>query len=447
MGTGTYTTTTLGDALGELGRRLYDPIHIRWTETELTFYVREALRTYNAFTNHYRDSVEFDAVNKQAFYELATVAPGFRAMTVTVREVVDQILYMLLEPPLNGTMWMGTSQYTLDDILGAIQQSRDTFRLETGVIVTNGVTLVDTPPTDGIIELDEDVLNVRRAAWETETTIVSPLRREDQWGLVNYRVGWQTPRAAVPLAYSVSAQPPLQLQLAPVTFSPGNLHLLTVERGEVPDLLDAQQSLGIPDDWAWVVTFGALTQLFQRDGIALDNPRANYCNSRWTDGLARARAAAVVISAQVNGTWTPLGDVLGADAFSSDWQTMSGIPKRVLTIGQTLIGLWPPAGVRPAGGTYTVNLDVVRNAPVPVNLGDYLQVGPDTLNDLLDYAQHLALIKEGPGQVEGAMGLLNQFADLCNTTVAVQMASNPNDPSLLAQTTQDRRQLAYRAPD
>ncbi len=440
---GTYTAYTLADALSDMGSRLFDPMHVRWPEAELTIYIQQAIRTYNAFTNHFRDSADFDTVNKQAFYNLADVVPSLRAMTVTTQEVVDQILYMLLEPPLNGPAWMGTAQYSLADVLSAIQQARDTFLLETGLVVTQAVQGVNPVPSSGVIDLNETTIAVRRAAWGAPGGITAPLRREDQWGLVNYRIGWQTTRAASPLAYSVSAQPPLQLQIAPVTTTAGNLWLLTIDRGAVPDILDAAQPLGVPDDWAWVVTFGALAQLFQRDGLAVDPLRASYCMSRWTDGIARAKAAAVVISAEVDGTWTPLGSVPDADAYSSDWQVVSGVPRRVLTMGHTLIGLWPPAGIPPAGGSYAVTLDVVRNAPVPTTLGDYLQVGPEILNDLLDYAQHVALVKEGPGQVQQAMGLLNQFASMCGTTVAVQMASNPSDPALLGQTPQDANMAAY----
>lgn len=443
MASGTYASFTLADALSDMGSRLFDPLHVRWPEAELTIYIQQAIRTYNAFTNHFRDDATFTTTNKQAFYDLDTVAPALRAMTYTVKNAVNEILYHLLEPPLQGLLWTGTQQYSLDDVLSALQQARDTFLLETGLVVSRSTQAVGASAS-GVVDLDETIIAVRRAAW-TVTGITAPLRRTDQWGLVNYRVGWQTQRSASPLVYSVSAQPPLQLQIAPPTSTAGTLDLLTVNRGDDPDLLDATQVLGVPDDWAWVVIFGALAQLFQRDGLAVDPYRAAYCDARWQDGLARAKTAAVVLAAYVNGTWTPLGSVPDADAYSADWQTVSGVPKRVLTMGHTIVGLWPPAGVPPAGGSYSVTLDVVRNAPVPSALGDYLQVGNEVLNDLLDYAQHLALLKEGPQQIQTAMGLLEQFSALCGTTIKVQMANAPNDPVAIQQTTQDGRMQPYQS--
>lgn len=439
---GIYTDFTLADAITDMGSRLYDPQHIRWSESELTIYIQQAIRTYNAFTNHFRTTVEFETTQGQAFYDIGTVAPTERGLTYTVRDAVDQILWHLLEPPLNGAFWTGTAQYSLQDVLSAIQQARDTFLLETGVVVTSSSGAV-TVPADGVLSLDETIIAVRRASWSLPSGI-SPLRREDQWGLVNYRRGWQTATANRPTAYSVSAQPPLKLQLAPVTNVNGTLGLLTINRGAAPDILDASQSLGVPNDWAWVVIFGALAQLFQRDGLAQDAARAAYCDQRWSDGLTRARAAATILAAKVDTTWLPMGSVSDADSYSPYWQSVPARPRQVLTMGQTLFGLYPPAGVPTTGGNYACALDIVRNAPVPVELSDALQVGNEIVNDLLDYVQHLAVIKEGAVQIQESMGLLNQFAGMCGTTIQVQHASNPSDPSLLEQTMQDARVEVYR---
>lgn len=443
---GTYTEFTLADALVDMGSRLYDPQHVRWSVEELTIYVQQALRTFNALTNHFRDVASFDTVNKQAFYDIAEIAPTLRAQTFTVADAVNQICYQLLEPPPNGNLWVGSAQYNLGDILSALQQARDTFLLETGVVVTHRVVPVDANPVTGKVPLPESVINVRRAAWQTSNGYIVVIRRDDAWGITNYGQGWQTPRATAPTAYSVSTTPPLVLQFAPLTNVRGSLDLLTIESGSEPNLLGSTL-LGVPDDWAWVVIFGALAQLLQRDGLAVDPARAGYCQSRWDDGLERAKQAAVVIDAIVNGINTPLGSVLDADAYSPDWQMVSGVPRRVLTMGQTIVGLWPPAGIPPGGGSYAVSLDVARNAPVPVELSDPLQIGKELVNDLLDYAQHLALFKEGAGALQTAMGLLSQFTGVCGTTIELAQASQPNQSAAVAQTSQDSRVVAYRIPE
>lgn len=438
-----YTTTTLGDALADLGNRLMDPNHVRWPAEELILYVQQGLRTYNALTNHFRETASFVSTVNQAFYDLPTVLPTLRAQDYTVSEAITQIAYMLLEPPPVGNFWSGTLQYSLSDLMSALQQARDTFLMETGIVQTRSVMVIDPTPGDGLIDLSENVVNVRRLAWRTDDGVVTLLRRADQWALTNYFVDWQTATALPPKGYSVSTQPPLQVQLAPFSTVPGQLELLTVDRGAVPNLLIPGQSLGVPNDWAWVVIYGALAQLFQRDGIALDMGRAGYCDQRWQHGLKMAKQAAVVLAAQISGVSCTIGAVHDADTYAPTWEMVSATPLRVLTAGHTVVALCPPPGIPPGGGQFTVTLQVVRNAPVPVAIGDYLQVGPEVLNDLLDYVQHTALLKEGVGQTQGSQGLLDQFMALCGTTLAIQWGSQPNEVAASSQTSQDAESVAY----
>lgn len=438
-----FTTFTLADAWDDMGSRLADPDHVRWPTAELTIYVQQALRTYNAFTNHFREAADFQTASPQAFYDLPTIAPALRGFTYTVAAAVQQISRQLLEVPPSGSTWNGTDQFSLADITQALQQARDTFLLETGVIVTRSTMAMAPIPVSNVVDLDEIIFNLRRLAWVNQDGIITVLRRTDQWGISNFKTGWQTLADRPPIGYSVSVQPPLKVQLAPRSTQTGTLDLLTLNRGVAPDLNDPAQVLGVPDDWAWLVIFGALAQLLQRDGLALDTGRATYCDARWKHGLGLARTAAVVLGGEISGQTVALGSVSDADAFSASWQMVPAIPKRILTAGQTVVALWPPPGVPPGGGNFTVTLDLVRNAPVPVINTDVLQVGNEVINDLLDYAQHLALWKEGPGQLQASQGLLDQFMRLCGTTIAIQYASQPNETATDNQTVKDVQTVAY----
>lgn len=441
-----YTTTTLADAWADMGSRLDDPSHVRWPTDELTIYIQQAIRTYNALTNHFREATTFTASNPDLFWDLPTIAPTLRGQTVTVADAVNQIAVQLLEPLPTGSTWNGTAQFSFDDILQALQQARDTFLFDTGVIVTRTEIAVPAPAGTGLVALPEAIIKLRRCAWKTADNVVIPLFRDDQWGMNSYGVGWQTASSGRPKAYSVSTQPPLEVQTAPVTTTAGTLDVIGINRGSVPTTADLTQLLGVPDDWVWVVIFGALAQLLQRDGLALDAARAAYCDARWSHGIEMAKASAVLIAGRVSGTPCILGSVVDADAYSPSWQMVPGTPHRMLTMGQTLLALWPPPGVPIGGGGYTVTLELVRNAPVPVDSTDVIQMGTELLNDVFDYAQHLALFKEGSGQTEQSMALLEQFMSLCGTSVKILNASAPNDPSTVAQTAQDAKVVAYEVP-
>jgi hypothetical protein len=230
--------------------------------------------------------------------------------------------------------------------------------------------------------------------------------------------------------------------MAPIPSVAGDLSLVSVNRGAVVTP-GTPVSLGVPNDWAWVVIFGALKELLNKDGIAYDPSRAAYCQARWDHGVKMAKEAAVVMDARIQGGIVQMGSLSGADYYSSAWLMVSGNPTRVLTAGHTLVAIAPPPGVPSGGGQYTVLLDVVRNAPVPTAGGDFLQVGPELLDTVLDYAQHLALFKEGTAQIQAAQGLLDRFMTMAGTEVKLEWALNQSLVAVTDQTPQDSRQVAY----
>jgi hypothetical protein len=134
-----------------------------------------------------------------------------------------------------------------------------------------------------------------------------------------------------------------------------------------------------------------------------------------------------------------------ADVYKRSWQTGMGAPTGVLTLGQTLVALAPVPNV-PAQGNYAITLDVVRNMVVPVLPGDFLQLDAADLDIVLDYAQHLALLKEGAGQLSAAQPLFDRFLRLAGVTVAFDSASTPNRAALQQQTQQDQRTTPRTAP-
>ncbi len=440
-----YTAPTLTAARTALAGRLNDQAQVRWIADELDRYIREALRTWNAWTLHWRDQGSFATVANQAFYDLPTEIAALRGQTLTSEDLVLDLQYALLEAPngLNGGVWAGTDQFDLGQLTTALQRRRDQFLRETGAVLTQAVTNYPAPATSGRLALDEAVLNVRRAAWTTTATgILYPLLRTDEWAANNYHPPWPQ-SAQPPTSYSVSVTPPITLQLIPPAAGAGDLDLVSIDAGvALPTTPSAV--LGIPDDYAWVLKYGALADLLRGDGLALDAARAAYCEERWRQGVEQASTAAVVLAGRITDlTQSPAAEVpvritslSDADRYSPTWQRTADTPTRLLLAGQTLVAAWPP----PSGaGPWTITLDLVRNAPVPTAGGDILQISQDVYDTILDLAQHTALFKEGPGQVEQAMSLLARVAKAANVDLHLQQASQPDRSQLIGQTEQDRR--------
>jgi hypothetical protein len=93
------------------------------------------------------------------------------------------------------------------------------------------------------------------------------------------------------------------------------------------------------------------------------------------------------------------------------------MPSRLGIAGRNLIC---PAPIADAG-PYAITLDVVRNAPIPAVDGDYVQIGREEVEAIIDYAQHLAEFKQGSYELqasaEGWNGLV-KMAALKNSRLA-----------------------------
>lgn len=431
-----FTAPTLTAALATLSERLTDPLNVRWTLPELTIYLQEAIRTWSAWTACYRDRGTVDLTIAQTFFDLPTVLPALRGQTVTAYDLITAIEYHLLEPATPGT-WTGSDQFDLTRICQALQRRRDRFIQETGAVLT--VSQVDyTVTATGRYALDEAIQVIRHASWkDTATQLALPLLRTDEWSAQMYApTTW--PQPARPRWYSTAATPPLEMQVIPPPPGDGTATLVTLNNGAAitpgTDVV-----LGIPDDWAWVVKWGTLADLLQQDGLSLDPARAAYAEARWNEGIQLAKTAPVILVAKINNqVFRQLASLADADYYSPTWALITGVPTRLVTAGMTLMASWPPAG---GGGPYTALLDLVINAPIPTVGGDVLQVTQPQYDAILDYAQHLALVKEGPGQLDTSTALLQRAMAGANIDANLQQAAQPSRRPLLGQTDQDQAAL------
>lgn len=432
-----FTQPTLTQAQAALAVRLQDPTSVRWVAAELITYLQESLRWWNAMTSLWRESASFNLAIAQTFFDLPTVLPTLRPYTITNWDLVADLQYALLEPAAAGGTWTGTAQFDLATLTAAIQRRRDQFLRETGAVLTE-FSEPEVANASGRFELAENLTNVRHMSWTVNATALRlPLSLTDEWAANAFRPTWVTP-AAQPRWYSVTTTPPLFVQVIPPPATDGVLTGIAVASPAAIDPL-VEAPLGIPDDWCWVIKFGALADLLQQDGLALDPKRAQYAEQRWAQGVAMASKAAVVLTSRINGSVVQQVSLDDADNYSPLWSLVTGIPRKIVQLGHNLVGSWPPAG---GGGPYTATLDVVRNAPVPLLGADVLQIGQDIYDSILDYAQHLALFKEGGGQLELAMALLQRAADAAGVELEIQQANQPSRAPLLNQSTQEEHAQA-----
>ena len=401
-----YAWQTLAGAQTDLAARLYDAGQQWWAPANLTIRIVEALQTWNALTSFWRADMSFTLASSTWWYDISAVTGSVRPMTATDFGLLRSIEYDLVEPPQTAypLVWSGTDQFNVNDILTAIQRRRDETLSTTGCTLTRQIV---TAPLGGRISLPDNVIDIRRVAWLPSGILYKPstLRQADAMSKSFYDRGWTAAAASPPRTYLQSSQPPLSFDVdrtPPVT---GNYEVMAVEAGAAL-VTTAATVLGVPDDWAWVVKFGALADLFGTESEAKDQLRADYCAWRYKQGLAIMTPASAVLSAQMNGVPCPLDAVYNGDDFNSGWQALAaGIPRGVYLAGQNMLATSLSAG------TNVVKFQVVENAPIPSVSTDPIQLGREDYAAVLDEAQHLAALSLGGSEFMATVGLHKRFIE------------------------------------
>jgi hypothetical protein len=423
-------------AVSDLAARLVDVNNVRWTKVELEIYLREALQTWNALTEHTHETGTFETSGTTAFYDLSQVIATIRGYTITDQQLISSMLYTLLEPPQNPSAWgtwSGSQQFSLADLASALQYRRDQFLRETGAILTRQLLTI-APPPDGRILLPEAVIEPRRAAWlSTPDAKSTPLLRDDEWGYDHFGLEWMQTPTRPPETFSVGTSPPLVMQVSPPPQDTGTLDLVSINRGAVLTPATGPTLLGIPDDWTWVVKFGALADVLSKDGLSQDLGRAAYFESRFRHGVKLAQIAGVVLTARINNIPCLIDALSDVDTYFPTWQTTPGNLARILTAGHNLVAVVPPPGPLPGGEPWAVTVDVVANALVPESFYADLQIGPEVYDIILDYAEHLALIKDGPAMVDQTQPLLDRFLRAAGVTLAIERNTVPERQAMRTQ--------------
>jgi hypothetical protein len=328
----------------QLAQRLYDPTETFWNDAELGQYCIEALRTWNALANYWREDFNFSPVPGTVWYDIPSLANTLRPYTVTDAQLYPVMEYHLLEPATGVNPWTGSLQFSAADFIAAVQRRRDEILSQTDC--TLNVRLV--PAVAGRITLSDTVIDVRRMAYlPNPPGVPFVLFPEDTWAEQSYNPRYlQTPAGApgTPYAYLLSTQPPLSFDTdAPPSYA-GNYELLTVEAGPALSA-STPTTLLIPDDWTWVLKWGALADLLGRESVSGDPLRAQYCESRYQMGLKLMRSASALLSFRANNVPLQIDSVRDADLYNTTWQGQPPGPTTMAVhAGLNLVAMNPPGG-------------------------------------------------------------------------------------------------------
>lgn len=383
-----YTHTTFIQARQLIANRLGDSTFIFWTDPELGRYLIDALRHWNLLAQYTKDKDGFPTVSGTAFYSLATEVPAFRSYAATDHELIRIIQHHLMEP-ISATGWLGTEQFNRTIIIDSLTRRRDRLLIETGCTLQVDTIPTYSPPVD-TVPLEEEIIDIRRVAWVDVSGDHHNLHQRDSLSR-----NFFNPKASfnpgMPESYLTANLPLVSLELSPPSNDAGSLQLVTIRTGAIlgHGVLSQPTLLGIPDDFAPTLKWGVLADLLNMER-AVDVDRAAYCEARWQEGIDNCKIAPSMYNMEVNGQQVITTSLSELDTFNPEWQNITGQPNTVGAAGFDLIALSPvPDGI------YSVTAEVTRKAIIPAADDDYIQIGKEYMDILLDYCVHLATFKQG----------------------------------------------------
>ena len=445
-----YTHTTFGYAKDRLAGLLGDPSKTFYTDEELGRYIIEALRFWGLTAQYWRQGTTIELVPGQAFYDvkdamdpLMEMGMNYQPQTpnVTDRELINDINLSLMEPQiLDWTAgWAGTEQFSLEDITELLEKSREDILRQTACIVTEAsFPVIAGEQRVMMAETDQDVSigTILRASYqEADSDIVYPLYSIDYYSAQATVDTATWPAVGRPKAYTLNNAPLHCMDLWPKPANPGTLRVYSQRINLPRNLIPTQLStlLNVPNDAAWILKYRTLDDLLGSDGLGKAPELAEYCRQRWQQGVDILSLYGSFLWAELGGRRLTISSQFQLDAQRPLWQGQMGTPRSVQQLSWNLISVYPVPD-----DEYTLSMDLVVSAPIPMADTDYLNIGPQYIQSIYDYAQHVAMMKVQGPEFGATIALYQDCVKAAIEHQANIAGSSPNFRHQLLQAKADR---------
>jgi hypothetical protein len=400
-----YATVTFAQLKQALANRLDDPTKQFFPDAELGLALQDAIRFWNILTGDNRQWFDLPAASPNVWYDLNTAAASPRLCAFTDQDVYRRLQYALLEPPLANAV-MTSLQFSTADIVAAVQRKRDEFIFRTGC--TSSVRQLNVVPNSQTVALPETVIQARRAYWlptpSNSPTNPFPLPRTDESQQVAFDQLSSITASVDPYSFSGGIEPPLTIDLYPPPGFPGKVEVVTIESQGLLDPLSPTTFL-FPSDFGQAIMWGALADLLDMNSVAKDAQRAQYARQRFEQFVELMMIYPFILAARPAGVPIQVDAIDTLDVYDPTWRTVSANPQVVGTSGQNLLAF-------PTSVAMNIGLYVLANANLPMLDADFIQLGREVIDVILDLAQHTESFKMGGADFSSTMPLFKSIMEL-----------------------------------
>jgi hypothetical protein len=420
-----FTYLTLAQLRGELLQRLEDPNGTFTPIPEANLYITEALRVLNSLTFAWAKNFNLN-FNPGDRWKTLNFAGSPRQRTVTDSYLYTQIEAMLLEP-MTGSVWTGTTQYNLGLLSASLQYRRDELLLQSAANPFN--LFQESPLLSTRSTLPDSTLDLFRVRWIAQDSSMPYVLGREDVGTINAFDPQGGIEPGPPASWMLTSSPPLTFDLNNPPNQPGTFDMIVSYSGAsfVPP---AATLVGIPDDWTPALIYGVLADVLANSMEGRDSERAKYCLQRYEQLKKAMLHLPWLLDASIASISVDTPSYKEMDAWMQNWEQrqLPGDPQIVVG-GIDFVALAPFATTTVVSSV----LNVIGNAPIPVNDGDFVQLARDGVDAVLNYAQHLASFKMGGTDFAATLPLYEDFEAYCRKKNGQYAALGIFRPSILAE--------------
>lgn len=377
-----------------------------YTEVEMGLYLVEAFRIWNLLTGHFRSTKAVSTTASTIFYDTT-----LHLQTVTDQNILNEMQYHTLETPDSGAS-LDSDMWTIGEWVDYVNARMAHFTAETKLILnreTPFASVIDQQQYDLGTAVSTDLLEIHRVAWLDASGNSHGLREDSLLTYDRLLPTWTVASASQePETYIRAGRPQLKIEILPAPSAAGTVDILYTKRpAQLPQTANGT-TLDLVNDFTPYIKWGALADLFAKEGQANDSQKAEYCEARYQEGIAIARAVLRQQTHQrVEFAGVPLDfETLDSMDMGADgWQVDDSTPTEWMPVGLTQMAVHPAH----LAGSGTLDVDGLTSFVIPATDGTFPDLPHSDVEAILDYAHHLATFKQGGQEFQAGIKMLTQF--------------------------------------